>query len=233
LPYNLALAWKTVAENSVIENAYGPTEVTVWSSMYRFDNHTSHEVINGLAPIGKILPGLTYRICDEQLNPVKKGCQGELILYGRQVANGYWKNTAKTASAFIKMNDTKFPGNWYKTGDIVVENEKNNIIYINRKDNQVQINGFRVELGEIEFRIREYIQKESVVVLPYENENNTLTLIAFIEKIGDEIQNLKNHLTLTLPSYMIPKKFYSVDSMPLNNSGKIDRKRLLEIHAEN
>lgn len=232
LPYNLAVAWKKVAENSIIENAYGPTEVTVWSSMYRFNDQTSEEVINGLAPIGKVLPGLKYNISDDQLNPVKRGNFGELLLYGSQVANGYWQNTSKTTSVFIKMNPGQFPGYWYRTGDIVVENEKGNIVYINRKDNQVQINGFRVELGEIEFRIREYIKKDAVVVLPYENKNNTLTLIAFIECLGDEVKDLKHHLISTLPSYMVPKKFYSVDTMPLNNSGKIDRKILLKIHAE-
>lgn len=233
LPYNLALAWKEVAPNSIIDNAYGPTEVTVWSSMYRLDDKkTPDEIINGLVPIGKVLNGLTYKICDENLNNVEQGKLGELLLYGDQVAEGYWKDSVKTSSTFVKLNPEKFPQKWYRTGDIVVENDLGNLIYINRADNQVQINGFRVELGEIEFRIKEFTKKDSAVVLAFQNKNNTVTLISFIEEIGDTIAALKAHLRDTLPSYMIPKNFYMIKSMPLNNSGKIDRKKLMELHNE-
>ena len=233
LPYNLAIAWKAVAPDSIIENAYGPTEVTVWSSMYRMDEkNTPKEIINGLVPIGKVLNGLTYRVCDDKFNPIKQGEFGELLLYGDQVARGYWNDPAKTASTFVKLNESEFPGHWYRTGDIVVENSLGNLVYINRFDNQVQINGFRVELGEIEFRIKEYTKKDSAVVLAYQNKNNTITLISFIENIEDAVKELKAHLNSTLPSYMIPKKFYSIDAMPLNNSGKIDRKKLMEMHKE-
>jgi len=231
LPYNLALAWKNIAPKSIIENAYGPTEVTVWSSMYRLNDETSEEIINGLVPIGIALPGLTAKIIDENMNEVAAGEFGELILYGEQVAGGYWNDPDKSSLSFVKFNEKEFPGKWYKTGDVVVENTRGNLMYINRKDNQVQINGFRVELGEIEFRIKEYTQKDAAVVIPFES-NNTLILLAFIENIGDGTNDLKMHLTATLPSYMIPRKFYSVKTMPLNNSGKIDRKKLLEMHHE-
>ena len=233
LPYNLAKAWKEIAPDSIIENAYGPTEVTVWSSMYRLDEkNTPTEIINGLVPIGKVLDGLTYRICDEKLNPINAGEFGELLLYGDQVAGGYWKDPVKTASTFVSLNEKDFNGKWYRTGDIVVENSLGNLVYINRLDNQVQINGFRVELGEIEFRIKEYTNKDSAVVLAFQNQNNTITLISFIENINDSVVELKKHLTATLPPYMIPKKFYNITSMPLNNSGKIDRKKLMEMHTE-
>lgn len=231
LPYNLALAWKSIAPHSIIENAYGPTEVTVWSSMYRLNDETLKEVVNGLVPIGTALAGLVTKVCDENGKEVKTGAFGELLLYGKQVANGYWNDAAKSGTSFIKFMEDEFPGNWYKTGDIVVENTNKNLMYINRKDNQVQINGFRVELGEIEFRIKEYTQKDAAVVLPFET-NNALILLAFVEDIGDNVQDLKMYLASTLPSYMIPKKFYSISIMPLNNSGKIDRKKLLELHHE-
>ncbi|MGZ4034202.1 MAG: amino acid adenylation domain-containing protein [Bacteroidia bacterium] len=232
LPYNLAIAWKEVAPGSIIENAYGPTEVTVWSSMYRLNEQTPDEIINGLVPIGKVLDGLTYKVCDEKLNGVKAGEFGELLLYGDQVAAGYWNDPVKTATNFVKINSGKYPGNWYRTGDIVVENSYGNLMYINRMDNQVQINGFRVELGEIEFRIKEYTKKDSAVVLAYQNANNTITLIGFVENMTNELNSLKSHLSSTLPHYMVPKKFYNIDAMPLNNSGKIDRKKLMELHTE-
>ncbi len=233
LPYNLANAWKQVAPDSIIENAYGPTEVTVWSSMYRLDEvNTPKEIINGLVPIGKVLHGLHYIVCDDKLKAVKQGEFGELLLNGNQVSDGYWNDATKTSTTFVSLPDNEMKGHWYRTGDIVVENELGNLVYINRKDNQVQINGFRVELGEIEFRIKEYTKKDSAVVLAFQNKNNTLTLISFIENIDNTVNDLKTHLMATLPPYMIPRKFYSVTAMPLNNSGKIDRKKLMEMHTE-
>jgi D-alanine--poly(phosphoribitol) ligase subunit 1 len=230
LPFNLAEAWKKVAPNGIIENAYGPTEVTVWSSMYRLSERTPEEVINGLAPIGHVLEGITYKICDENLKEIKAGEFGELFLAGDQVAAGYWKDAEKTASGFVKLPG--YPQTWYRTGDIVIENKYGNIVYINRRDNQVQINGFRVELGEIEFRIKEYTKNDSAVVLAYKNSNDTLTLIGFVENIQNNGQSLKTHLSSILPAYMVPKKIYNIDAMPLNNSGKIDRKKLMEFHKE-
>lgn len=233
LPFNLVKSWQQVAKNSIIENAYGPTEVTVWSSIYRIDEkNTPNEIINGLVPIGKVLNGVSYRICDDKLNPINTGEFGELLLYGDQVANGYWNDPMRTSSTFVKLNQNEFSGSWYRTGDIVVENKLGNLVYINRMDNQVQINGFRVELGEIEFRIKEFTNKDSAVVLAFQNSNNTITLISFIENIGDSVSELKKHLISTLPPYMIPKKFYNIELMPLNNSGKIDRKKLMELHHE-
>jgi D-alanine--poly(phosphoribitol) ligase subunit 1 len=230
LPYNLAIAWKSVAPEAIIENAYGPTEVTVWSSMYRLNEQTPNEIINGLAPIGYVLNGITYKVCDEKFNEVKKGEFGELFLGGEQVASGYWNDADKTATNFVKLNG--YTQNWYRTGDTVVENDFGNLVYINRKDNQVQINGFRVELGEIEFRIKEYTKSDSAVVLAYKNNNETITLIGFVENIHNGANSLKTHLSSILPPYMVPKKIYNVNEMPLNNSGKIDRNKLMEFHTE-
>ena len=81
-------------------------------------------------------------------------------------------------------------------------------------------------------KIKEYTKKDSAVVLAFQNKNNTLTLISFIENIDNTVNDLKTHLMATLPPYMIPRKFYSVTAMPLNNSGKIDRKKLMEMHTE-
>jgi D-alanine--poly(phosphoribitol) ligase subunit 1 len=230
LPYNLAIAWKKVAPDGIIENAYGPTEVTVWSSMYRLHDQTDEEVINGLVPIGEVLSGIMHKIIDEKFKEVKAGEFGELFLAGDQVASGYWNDTVKTASTFVKLNG--YEQKWYRTGDIVVENKLGNLMYINRRDNQVQINGFRVELGEIEFRIKEYTKNDSAVVLAYKNTNDTITLIGFVENIHNGGNVLKSHLSTILPAYMVPKKIYNIDSMPLNNSGKIDRKKLMEFHTE-
>ncbi|HTL81685.1 MAG TPA: amino acid adenylation domain-containing protein [Bacteroidia bacterium] len=231
LPYKLAQAWKETAPNSVIENAYGPTEVTVWSSIYRLNDETEKEILNGLVPIGHVLDGLEYQIVDEKLAPVKQGASGELLLYGAQVANGYWNNPEKTEQSFVRMDGRE--GKWYRTGDSVIVNANGNIVYINRIDNQVQINGFRVELGEIEFRIREFTNANGAVVIACEHPfAGTLTLVAFIESKEGSFAELRAHLEATLPSYMVPKHYYALQNMPLNNSGKIDRRKLKEMHHE-
>ena len=231
LPDSLAEAWHATAPASKIENAYGPTEVTVWSFMYSWNATLSKkEVINGLVPIGTPLEEVEYSIVDQNLKPVADGTLGELLLYGNQVAPGYWKNEQKTSSTFVVNEHISKPGKWYRTGDVVVKNNLGQVVYINRMDNQVQINGFRVELGEIEFRIREHTKNDSAVVLAIQNENETIQLAAFVENLKVEVLALKEHLATVLPSYMVPRKIYSIPSMPLNNSGKIDRKKLLDLH---
>lgn len=230
LASSLVEAWQKVAPNSIVENAYGPTEVTVWSFMYRWNNNTSHtEIINGLVPIGTPLAEVKYKILDSYLKPVADGISGELFLYGQQVASGYWLNEDQTAKSFIIIESGEGSEKWYKTGDIVIKNELGNVVYINRADNQVQINGFRVELGEIEYRIREFTKVSLAVVLPSYGINDTVSLVAFIEKPTVDSREIKLYLSSVLPVYMVPKKIISVDSMPLNNSGKVDRNKLKEL----
>lgn len=230
LSNSLALAWQDVAINSIVENAYGPTEVTVWSFMYRWHRQDSTgEIINGLVPIGTPLADVDYLIVDDNFNQLAENQFGELLLYGSQVAPGYWKNESQTSKMFVKLaHDTK-QGYWYRTGDIVTKNSKGNVVYINRKDNQVQINGFRVELGEIEFRIREFTKNDSVVVIPVYDANQNISLVAFIAKAQFDSNEIKKSLSATLPAYMIPRKFYSITEIPLNNSGKVDKIKLKEI----
>ncbi len=228
LPHKLAEAWQEVATNSAIINAYGPTEVTVWSFMYEWTKETSEkESLNGLVPIGKALPGLEYEIVTSQEKTVDEEITGELIMWGEQVAAGYRSDPARSKASFYKTPSGEMG---YRTGDLVVQNKNGNLVYINRIDNQVQINGYRVEPGEIEFRIREFTNIENTVVLPV-TENENLYLVAVVENIGSQLEPLKEYLRNTLQPYMIPRTIFDIGEMPLNNSGKIDRQKLKHLFA--
>jgi amino acid adenylation domain-containing protein len=221
LPYKLVADWKTSAENTIVENAYGPTETTVWCLFYKLDSETEKQTINGLCPIGEGLTGINCKIVNEKMEEVSDGERGELLVEGNQIFKGYWKNVEKTSDAFDVDSNGK---QWYKTGDIVVKNKYNNIVYINRKDNQVQVNGFRVELGEVEHAVKKASGLDSVVVLAKSTDDYT-ALYAFIE--GEFEQTIVlDKLKKLLPSYMLPKHFIAITLLPVNTNGKIDKQLL-------
>lgn len=208
--------WKLGAVNSSVINTYGPTEATVWCFAYDITDCTKNEAINGACPIGKPMDGTEFMI---DFSKGHKDNEGELCLGGPQVFSGYINNTEKTRAVLFTDEGGK---KWYRTGDIVVRNENNDLVYINRLDNQVKINGFRIELGEIEYVIRDTISNMKVVAFIGEFMGASVINVV----IEDELINvaeLKQVLSKKIPSYMIPKNIYLMKEMPLNNSGKIDR----------
>lgn len=221
LPYKLVTEWLTSAENSIVENAYGPTETTVWSLFYRLDSETENQTINGLCPIGEALTGINAMIVNDEFKEVVDGERGELLVNGDQIFSGYWNDHNKTKQAFYIDKNNQ---NWYKTGDIVVKNEQSNIVYINRKDNQVQVNGFRVELGEVEHALKTASGLDSIVVIAKTTEDYT-DLYAFIEG-KFTLSELQLKLKDILPFYMIPRHFIAVNPLPINTNGKVDKQLL-------
>lgn len=218
LAYNVVNKWKKFGSNSHIYNAYGPTENTVWSFIYKCNEYTENELINGLVPIGEPLSNFEYII--EGTNN-----EGELYTYGPQVAKGYWKNEEKTSNTFINRNNKI----WYKSGDWVIKNRRNQVVYINRIDNQVQVNGYRVEIGEIEFKAKELFNTDLIAVVPNQKENGLIELILFIASKDKDEKLLLASLNKVLPPYMVPNSIKVLDSIPINNSGKIDRKTLIAL----
>src|SRR5437763_2256047 len=146
LPAAYAQSWQEAAPNSIIENLYGPTEATIAIAHYRWESPESfRECVNGLVPIGQIFQGQQFRVTDPQGKSASFGDGGELCLAGSQVATGYWNNSDKTRQHFVRL-----PGAddhlWYRTGDLVKQDEKGNLCFLGRIDHQVKIRGFRVEL---------------------------------------------------------------------------------------
>lgn len=220
LPFDVVELWKQSAQNSCIDNAYGPTEVTVWSYFYSINENTRSELINGLCPIGQPLEGV-----DAYIEPEEKedSTKGELMLGGNNVFSAYWKNEEKTKQVLVKDKSSK---TWYKTGDLVKRSENGNVVYINRLDNQVKINGYRVELGEIEYALKKELPGSNVAVVLKNDDKGNPILVAYVDVKLSSVEQLQEKLKGSLTFYMIPKKIISLDKMPLNASGKIDRKTL-------
>jgi amino acid adenylation domain-containing protein len=226
LKHDLAIKWKNCIPNAVIHNFYGPTETTIVCSRYEWELKKSEkESRNNTVPIGKLFANHEAVLLDENGNCFyERGRAGELCISGDQVIDSYLNN--KDAHRFFKFHQNVF----YKTGDWVELNEYGNFVFLGRTDEQVKINGFRVELTEIEQAIYEkYALTNKVIGVEL---NKIVQLVAFILKPADGLKT-PNQFYLKLPSYMIPKKIIYINAFPLNPNGKIDRFQLKKIAIEN
>src|SRR5512140_2699368 len=144
LPAEIARRWALAAPNSLIENIYGPTELTIACTGYRWHNAKSpDECEQGIVPIGQPFDGMRALIVDEQLREVEDGTDGELLMSGPQVALGYWQDEARTRQAFVQVPGKN--GTYYRTGDRVRQSAVGKpLVYLGRLDNQIKVLGHRV-----------------------------------------------------------------------------------------
>jgi amino acid adenylation domain-containing protein len=226
LPHQLALGWSACVPNAQIENVYGPTEATIYCSRYVWqEGPAERESENGVVPIGLALPGMHLAVVNEQGEPQEPGQSGELVLYGPQVTTGYWNNDEKTTAAFHHWPHIWPYGPVYRTGDRAHQNSQGNFVYEGRMDTQVKVDGFRVELGEIEHHIRTFTQTACAVLAV--EAGKTTTLHAFIERFTEERKpELLGYLQSKLPPYMLPRQLHLLPLLPLNSNGKVDRPQL-------
>jgi acyl-coenzyme A synthetase/AMP-(fatty) acid ligase len=232
LTYLAAELWQKAANNSILENLYGPTEVTIACLFYRFDLGISKEIRHyKTVPIGEPNPGLAISIVDSNLNLVPQGESGELCLSGPQVVPGYWYNEEKAAQQFVHMPwDTGYSDRWYRTGDLVKIGKDGMVHYIGRIDNQVKILGYRVELEEIEEVLRQFLGQDSVVALAWPvNSDTPVGIIAFIVETRFSDKDCIEYCASKLPEYMVPREIRFIKKMPLNSNGKINRSKLLSM----
>jgi len=228
---DIAEAWAAAAPNSVVENVYGPTEVTLACTSYPWDPASSPaECDQGLVPIGRPFAGLDFIVVDEDFRSVNPGDSGELLMCGPQVGPGYWNDQDKTREAFVLV-----PGKdelYYRTGDLVrMPDDGEPMKYLGRLDHQIKIRGNRVELGEIEAVIRDVAGVELAVAVGWPKTSSGADAItAFLEANTKtvNVNTLSERLAERLPLHMVPKQLRFVDQIPLNANGKVDRKALLQ-----
>lgn len=226
LTSDIVSSCKRILPNIELVNLYGPTEATIYAT-----NHTILSAdIKGLVPIGKPLTNVKTYVLDKYDNLCAIGIPGELCLAGEGIARGYLNGGELNNDKFVK--NPYGDGYIYRTGDLARWLPDGNIEYLGRLDNQVKIRGYRIELGEIESAIRELDFVQDVVVITNDDPNNTKSLYAFIISNDLDITSIKQHLVGKLPSYMVPSYFVRIDKIPITNSGKIDRKQLLQIGVE-
>lgn len=206
-------------------NHYGPTETGIEVTWWPFDAPRADRIV----PIGRPIANNRIHVLDGLGQTVPIGVVGELHIGGVQVGEGYLNNPALTAARFITLMPAGEPQRLYKTGDLVRWLADGEIEYIGRLDNQVKLRGMRVELGEIEAKVREHPAiDEAVVVVDGELANQRL-LCYLVPKprAGGEsvrlIAELRQFLAQSLPAYMSQCRYIVLDRLPLSPNGKIDR----------
>ena len=209
-------------------NMYGPTETTVWSAVFQItDEH---------APIliGKPIGNTQIYLLDSNGNEVPAGCEGELFIGGAGVTLGYRNRPDLTDERFI-ANPYRNPfadyvsDRIYKTGDIAQYRLDGNLEFLRRNDKQVKVRGFRIELGEIESNLKSHPAVQQNVVIVREDSPGDTRLAAYLVlKPGTQVSQaeLRAHLRESVPPYMVPQNFVTLDAMPQTNNGKIDYKQL-------
>lgn len=225
LPQATAEAWQCAAPNSIVENLYGPTELTIACATYRWNPVTSPaQCVNDLVPIGEVYAGLERIIVDEMLNEVETGRIGELCIAGPQTSPGYWKNAQRTAARFFERQLAHGRTLWFhRTGDLVAE-RNGQLVYLGRRDTQVKVGGHRIELGEIEGVLRRGGSVEAIA-LPWPCEKQPDHIVAIVSG-APSLARLEAAARQALPNYMVPRAIHAIPEMPLNANAKIDRKAL-------
>lgn len=215
---------KRFPETAVL-NTYGPTESTVAVTEIEVTKKLCEEV--SPLPVGKVKPGTEIRIMDKNRNSLPDGEKGEIVILGNTVSTGYYGQPELTGKVFGHENGVR----WYRTGDEGYF-KAGLLYYLGRIDLQIKLHGYRIEIEDIENNLLKLEEIERAVVLPVYKDGKIRNLKAvIIAKEGingnfETTQYLRNRLKEFIPDYMIPKKFIYVNSFPMTNNGKVDRKEL-------
>lgn len=207
-------------------NLYGPTETNV-CTYYEVPGTIPADHTKPF-PIGVACSHYEnqIRVVDDQGHDVAAGQTGELIATGPGVMQGYWNLPERTATAFLVDSSGE---RWYKTGDIVFQDEAGNYLYVSRRDRMVKKRGYRVELGEIEAGLYKHPDVKEAAVIATSNEENGVQIKAYLSfrdgRKPSRIE-LKRFCTEALPNYMIPDFFSLLESLPKTSTDKIDYQKL-------
>ena len=208
-------------------NHYGPTENTVVSTCAEVQ---ASDTSSAAPPIGRPLPNTRAYVLDPHLQPVPVGVPGELLVGGVQLAAGYLNRPELSAEKFIADPFSATPGaRLYRTGDLVRFLPDGNIEFLGRIDHQVKLRGYRIELGEIESALRRHLAIREVVVLAREDAPGDKRLVAYVvaeNPPADLVDQLRTLIRASLPEYMVPAAFVTLDKFPLTPNGKVDRRAL-------
>jgi amino acid adenylation domain-containing protein len=227
LPVEIVRQWALAAPNSAIENLYGPTELTIACTAYRWDSTNSPaECEHRVVPIGEPFDQMEAVIVDEELREVDDGAAGELLMTGPQLSLGYWQDEERTRKAFVRLPGR--PGVYYRTGDRVRRQTPGKpLTYLGRVDSQIKVLGHRVELGEVESAVRKASGLEGVVALGWPmTASGAEAIEVFLQAEEADVKSLLAEIKRKLPPYMVPRNIHVLRHLPLNANGKFDRAAL-------
>ncbi|MEV3987625.1 amino acid adenylation domain-containing protein [Streptomyces sp. NPDC049837] len=233
LTYQQARLWRETAPHAVIENVYGPTELTVACTEFRLPHDPAQWPVtsNDTVPIGPVYDFLDHVVLDEEGRPAP---EGELCVRGSQRFDGYL-DPSDNAGRFLSYDPESgarihrgegdlTPGHYYRTGDRV-RHENGALVHLGRLDNQIKLRGYRIELGEIEAAVRRHPAVTEAVVVPVEGATET-ELVACYTGEEQRPTDLMLWLRKRIPVHMVPRRFAHMTELPLNPNGKIDRPAL-------
>ena len=210
-------------KNYKLLNAYGPTEATIFTTIFEIDKYYPN------VPIGKALDNFKLYITDKFGHMLPYGACGELMLSGWQISRGYLNKPEKTAEVYTKniYDDTEGYEVLYHSGDVVRYLPDGNIQIIGRKDSQVKIRGFRIELSEVEEVIRRYQGIKDATVVAFDDPNGGKYIAAYVVSDSEvDIRGLNDFIKETKPAYMVPAVTMQIDKIPLNQNQKVNKKAL-------
>ena len=205
------------ATSARIENMYGPTETTIWSTT---ETATQGQ---GAVTIGKPIANTQVYVLDAARRPVPIGVAAELWIGGEGVTRGYWQRPDLTSERFVP--NPFHPGRMYRTGDLVRWRDDGRLEFLGRADHQIKLRGYRIELGEVETVLEAQPGVEQAVVMAREDTPGDLRLVGYLR--GTAVaETLRRALETALPAHMVPAHFVTLDVFPLTPNRKVDRKAL-------
>lgn len=208
--------------HAAIFNEYGPTEATVGCMVYRYTGRESQPSL----PIGEAIDGCRVTVCAPWGCPVPEGESGELVISGASVTQGYIAAPQQTAVAYLK-DEEHGDVIGYRSGDIGYMMDPHTLAYVGRYDDQIKINGYRIELREIERLLLSAPQvAAAAVAVAHDAQGDPSALLACVTPESVDIASVMHHLRLQLPAYMLPRQCIALAQLPLSQNGKVDTQAL-------
>ena len=222
LPVRTARRWMAAASSAYLDNLYGPTEATVacTGSLLAPGGSFGDFADTDTVPIGSPFPGME---CMVEPGDGQAGVPGELCLAGPQVFRGYL-DPSSDAQRFITAAGRR----WYRTGDQVRSVQEHGLIHLGRVDDQVKVNGYRIELAEVERSLERCVPGASCGSVVIRAPGQPAVLAAFVTETSEGGLTLRSRLARDLPTYMLPTYIWPISQLPLNQNGKVDRAALRE-----
>ncbi|NUK50151.1 amino acid adenylation domain-containing protein [Streptomyces lunaelactis] len=202
----------------------GATEASIWSILYPVGDVPADWPS---IPYGSPMRNQTFHVFDEALRPRPTGVPGQLYIGGTGLAEGYLRDKEKTAASFFNHPETGEP--LYRTGDVGRFLAGGEIEFLGREDSQVKVQGYRVELGEIEMALLQHPAVRGAVVVVQGQPQGARRLVAFVvPQEGETVPvDLRGFLGTKLPGYMVPETTVGIEALPLTANGKVDRQALV------
>lgn len=231
-PFYMSIAeeWKTAAPNAKIVNISGPCEITMACMGYMLDENIKANMhFNQVLAFGKPWKNTTAIIIDENHNETEVGQEGELCFAGKHIMHGYWNNEVENERVFFNKTLNGIEMRFYKTGDRSFIDEDGIFYSCGRKDFQHKIQGYKVELAEIESLVLKKFGVKNCIAIVIKSSKNINEIYLIIQNPSASKDTISNYLKQKLPAYSLPKQILTLQEFPQTLSGKIDRKKLQHI----